>query len=69
MAEVTIETRKNGPYRVTGPVRIVDYEGNVFEITDQAWLCRCGGSAKKPFCDGTHKRIGFVADNLAPRAE
>lgn len=60
--EVTIEVRDNGPYRVTGPIRIVDQQGN--EIVHEgpvAKLCRCGASSTKPFCDGEHSRIGFQA--------
>ncbi|HTZ96162.1 MAG TPA: CDGSH iron-sulfur domain-containing protein [Terriglobales bacterium] len=49
----------NGPLHLQGQVTIRNAEGQViFEGTD-TWLCRCGGSATKPFCDGTHQRIGF----------
>jgi CDGSH-type Zn-finger protein len=58
-AGVTIHTRLDGPYEVTGPITITDADGNVVEQTDKAFLCRCGHSGKKPFCDGTHKRIGW----------
>jgi CDGSH-type Zn-finger protein len=69
MSEVTITVRRNGPYKVVGPVRIVDPDGLEFELPagDAVVLCRCGHSATKPFCDSTHKRIGFVADDPAPR--
>lgn len=50
---------ENGPLLVTGHVRIVDAEGTVLYEGDRAALCRCGGSANKPFCDGTHKKNGF----------
>lgn len=56
---VTITVLPNGPLEVTGAVRIVGADGSVKE-TDRDWLCRCGQSAKKPFCDGSHKRAGFV---------
>ncbi len=36
--------------------------GRRIEKTTEAWLCRCGASAKKPYCDGSHRKIGFVAD-------
>lgn len=49
----------NGPLLVSGGVRIVDAEGTVLYEGEKAALCRCGGSANKPFCDGTHKKIGF----------
>jgi CDGSH-type Zn-finger protein len=71
MADVTIEVRKNGPYRIHGEVTLVDHEGNPIPIPEgkrkvtpegKSWisLCRCGGSVMKPFCDGTHSRIGFI---------
>ena len=69
MAEVTIKARANGPYKVEGPVRIVDADGNEFEIPAGSGivLCRCGQSRTKPFCDKSHRRVGFVADDSAPR--
>jgi CDGSH-type Zn-finger protein len=69
MAEVTIKARANGPYRVEGPVRVIDSEGNEFQIPpgDSIVLCRCGHSRTKPFCDKSHRRVGFVADDRAPR--
>ncbi|MGH7487503.1 MAG: CDGSH iron-sulfur domain-containing protein [Gemmatimonadaceae bacterium] len=71
MSDVTIEVRKNGPYRVYGDVKLVDHEGNPIPIPNERRkttpegvtrisLCRCGGSVVKPFCDGTHSRIGFI---------
>jgi CDGSH-type Zn-finger protein len=60
MADVEITVTDNGPYRVKGPVRIVGPEGNEIEVIGKdAFLCRCGGSTTKPFCDGTHSKIGF----------
>ncbi|MGH9209445.1 MAG: (4Fe-4S)-binding protein [Acidimicrobiales bacterium] len=59
---VVVSLRPNGPLAVEGPVRIELSRGEVLEITDRAFLCRCGGSANKPFCDGTHKRTGFTAE-------
>jgi CDGSH iron-sulfur domain-containing protein 3 len=56
--EVTIKVRRDGPLLVRGPVTLVDSEGVPFEVDDDFVLCRCGGSADKPFCDGTHKN-GF----------
>ncbi|MEZ5122535.1 MAG: CDGSH iron-sulfur domain-containing protein [Solirubrobacterales bacterium] len=58
---VEIKVRDNGPYKVTGPVRLVDAEGAEFEVpTGRAIaLCRCGQSATKPFCDSSHKATGF----------
>jgi CDGSH-type Zn-finger protein len=67
MSEVIIKTRENGPLLVTGPVKLIDHLGNVYDLTGQAnvALCRCGHSARKPFCDGAHRNCGFVAAQLA----
>jgi CDGSH-type Zn-finger protein len=66
--EVVIKARHNGPYKVTGPVTIVDADGSEYELPDDGRpvaLCRCGGSTTKPFCDGTHSKIGFDAAERA----
>ncbi|GIW13307.1 MAG: hypothetical protein KatS3mg062_0746 [Tepidiforma sp.] len=65
MAETTIKVRDNGPYLVQGEFVVVDAEGNAWEKKGDVALCRCGHSATKPFCDGTHRREGFES---APRA-
>lgn len=55
-----IETTTNGSLHLTGNFTLVNDAGEtVFQTTDE-WLCRCGGSSNKPFCDGTHNKIGFV---------
>ena len=59
---VQVKGREDGPYLIPGQARYVDAEGQ--ESTTQGTmvaLCRCGGSAKKPFCDGTHRKIEFQA--------
>jgi len=61
---VTIKVNENGPYVVQGEFTIVDANGKVIEPKKVA-LCRCGGSTTKPFCDGTHSRIGFRGANAA----
>jgi CDGSH-type Zn-finger protein len=61
MAEVTIEATPNGPYLVTGTIELRDADGKVLPTKGKTWLCRCGASTKKPFCDGTHSKIGFQA--------
>ena len=68
MSDVTIKTRENGPLLVTGPVKLIDHLGNPYDLTgkDSIALCRCGHSAKKPFCDGSHRTSGFVAAETAP---
>jgi CDGSH-type Zn-finger protein len=60
---ITIRVRKNGPYVVDGDdVRVVDWEGNEHNPGRlPIALCRCGASTRKPFCDGTHSKIGFQA--------
>jgi CDGSH-type Zn-finger protein len=45
-----------------GALEIVSGTGRTVTRTSEAFLCRCGASANKPFCDGTHKRIGFTAE-------
>jgi CDGSH-type Zn-finger protein len=68
MAEVEIKARHNGPYRVQGPIRLIDADGNEYDLGEQGEviaLCRCGGSTTKPFCDGTHSKIGFQAAERA----
>ena len=66
---VTIKVRENGSYRVEGDERevtLVDWNGNAYAISRRPFaLCRCGASAKKPFCDGTHKTVGFQASEAA----
>jgi CDGSH-type Zn-finger protein len=57
---VEIKVRDNGPYKVTGPVRVVDVDGNAFTLPEGAVvLCRCGLSRTKPFCDRSHREGGF----------
>ena len=69
MAEVIIRALPNGPYRASGPFTLVDPQGNETRIEEgrTVSLCRCGGSVSKPFCDGTHTRIGFQAAEAAVR--
>ncbi|RKT88522.1 Zn-finger domain of CDGSH type-containing protein [Saccharopolyspora antimicrobica] len=64
---VVIKAVDNGPYQVKGPVRVVDHEGGEHELGPgrTQLLCRCGMSAKKPFCDGAHARNGFAAQERA----
>jgi CDGSH-type Zn-finger protein len=63
----TIRVRQNGPYRIDGDdVTVVDWNGNEYQIAKRpVALCRCGGSSSKPFCDGTHSKIGFQAGEAA----
>ena len=66
MAEVRIVPTDNGPYQVKGPIELVDAEGKTWETKETAWLCRCGHSSHKPFCDGTHKKVGYASVARAP---
>jgi CDGSH-type Zn-finger protein len=73
MAQVTITVRPNGPLRIDDPngvVEVVDLEGNKFDLTGKPAfsLCRCGASANKPFCDGSHKTL-FPAPAVAIKTE
>ena len=56
---VTIQTMKNGPLVVKGEVKLLDAEGKEIPVVKTA-LCRCGHSANKPFCDGSHRTHNFV---------
>ena len=77
MAQVKITVRNNGPFRVEaepGTIELVDGNGNPFDLSAKVKegktafsLCRCGGSVNKPFCDGTHSKIGFQAAEAAVR--
>ena len=67
MPEVTIEICRNGPLIVNGPVELKDADGSLYPVKERIALCRCGGSTTKPFCDGTHSRIGFQAAETAVR--
>jgi CDGSH-type Zn-finger protein len=75
MAEVVkITAKRNGPYKVEAPegtVKVVDADGNEYDLKGKTAfsLCRCGASINKPFCDGTHSKIGFQAAEAAVKAE
>lgn len=58
-SDVRIKVGADGPLEVSGPVTIEAADGTVLRTTEKAYLCRCGFSSKKPFCDGSHKREGF----------
>lgn len=61
-AKITIN--KNGPIRLEGEFEIYDAEGKAFDLGGRTsiGLCRCGHSENKPFCDGSHRRVGFESD-------
>ena len=63
MAQVTIRPLKDGPYQVSGGPALTDAAGATSPVNDDPiYLCRCGQSGSKPFCDGMHKKVGFQAD-------
>jgi len=68
MAGTRIVVNSNGPIRVEGDFEIVDPEGRPFGLAGRTVvsLCRCGHSANKPFCDGSHKTSGFT-DSVTAR--
>ena len=62
----TIKVRQNGPYLVEGDVTLVDWNGAAYPVARRPMaLCRCGASTSKPFCDGTHSKVGFQAAEAA----
>ncbi len=66
--EITITPRDDGPYRVAGPISLVDAQGNRWDLPEgkTVFLCRCGHSETKPFCDSSHRRVGFQSVVRAP---
>jgi len=58
-AETIVETVTNGPLLVYGNVTVKDSLGTMTKKNNVTAFCRCGGSSNKPYCDGSHKRIGF----------
>jgi len=60
--DTIVEPRPNGPLFLRGRVRVVDADGKLIREDTRVALCRCGASRNKPFCDGSHLRIGFTTD-------
>lgn len=67
MPSTKITVFNNGSLRVEGDFEIVDQDGKSFGLAgrERVGLCRCGQSAKKPFCDGSHKACGFQSNVVA----
>ena len=67
MSDVKIQVKPNGPLLVSGEIALVDGAGKAFGLGGRTTisLCRCGHSANKPFCDGSHNRAGFQSDTPA----
>jgi CDGSH-type Zn-finger protein len=60
MSDAVITPENDGPYHVKGTFKIVTEGGKEIAVEGgEEWLCRCGQSATKPVCDGSHRRIGF----------
>ena len=64
MSDTKIDVRNNGPLRIEGSFTIHDQSGKEFGLAGRTVisLCRCGHSANKPFCDGSHARVGFESE-------
>lgn len=63
MSKFVIEAFKNGPIAVTGPVTYINAAGEEQRLErKRVSLCRCGASENKPFCDGSHAKVGFTAE-------
>jgi CDGSH-type Zn-finger protein len=67
LSDVKIIVRNNGSLLVSGPVTLEDGTGKSFGLGGRAaiTLCRCGHSENKPFCDGSHNRMGFKSEVAA----
>ena len=63
MSDFKITVRNNGPLRLEGDIALLDESGKPWGLAGRTVvsLCRCGQSANKPFCDGSHNRVGFAA--------
>jgi CDGSH-type Zn-finger protein len=64
---VTVKALKDGPYEVAGGAKLFDVNGKEYVegAFDPLYLCRCGQSKNKPFCDGSHQDVGFKAEEVA----
>ena len=65
---ISIDPKPDGPLHVSGAIGLSNSWGETVATQAQFWLCRCGGSGNKPFCDGTHKKIGFSSQRLSDPA-
>jgi CDGSH-type Zn-finger protein len=62
-----VTTITNGPLKLDGAHEIVSGTGRTLDRCTQSFLCRCGHSANQPYCDGSHKKVGFEADGCLTR--
>ena len=58
---LAIEPQKDGPLKVIGNLEVVSGTGHTINRVTETWLCRCGQSKNKPYCDGSHRKVGFEA--------
>jgi CDGSH-type Zn-finger protein len=67
MSDFKITVRPDGPYRLEGEITLLDVAGDRYGLGGRTVvsLCRCGHSQSKPFCDGSHARVGFQAESAA----
>lgn len=68
MADTKITVRNNGPLKIEGDgIALLDQDGKPYGLAGRTVisLCRCGQSANKPFCDGSHARVGFQSECVA----
>lgn len=63
MGKAKIIAMENGPFRVQHVKRMIRARGEAFACKEDMYLCRCGESSSKPYCDGTHNRNGFTGEN------
>lgn len=66
---VVVTVTENGPYLLSGPVEIRNQAGELVKSVSKTALCRCGHSANKPYCDGSHRRVDFVDPGPAAASE
>lgn len=59
MEKAIFKVLPSGPLEVSGSFEITGTDGTILKTNEKVYLCRCGGSKNKPFCDGTHTKIGF----------
>jgi uncharacterized Fe-S cluster protein YjdI/CDGSH-type Zn-finger protein len=64
---VEITVTENGWYQVQGPTRIIAADGTLIREGEKFFLCRCGHSKSKPFCDSSHREVGFTDDGLGKK--
>ena len=68
MSSIKITFTENGSIRIDGPAEAVDHDGTPVQLREgkPTFLCRCGQSSNKPFCDGSHRTAGFDGSLAAP---